>query len=454
MNIVQITPGAGAMYCGNCFRDNALVAALRKMGHEALMVPLYLPLTLDEEDQSRGVPIFFNGINVYLEQKSEWYRSAPEWVRRVFASPGLLKVASSRAAKTRASDLGEITLSMMRGEEGHQARELEELITFLKKQAKPDIICLSNALLAGMARRLKAELDAPIACVLQGEDTFLDALPDSHRDLVWKTLAERCAEIDLFIPPSQYFGELMRKRLNLPENRVRVIYDGINLDGYQVAETPQYPTLGFFARMCREKGLDTLVEAFILLKERDEVKNLKLKIGGGCGPSDLPLVDSLRERLKAKVFLEDVEFFPNVDRAGKLKFFQSLSVFSVPALYGEAFGLYVIEAMASGVPVVQPRHAAFPELVKTSGGGVICEAGNPVALADALESLLLEPAHARALGAAGRKAVEKKFNAQAMANETLRAFEETVGHFKRAPAVNGATYTGSSRAIENQKSKI
>jgi glycosyltransferase involved in cell wall biosynthesis len=443
MNIVQITPGAGAMYCGNCFRDNALVRELRRQGHSVLMVPLYLPLTLDEEDQTNGTPIFFNGVNVYLEQKSAWFRHAPNWVHRLFASPKLLKWASGRAAKTRAADVGDITLSMIRGEHGNQARELEELIAFLKTHHRPDVICLSNALLAGLARRLKSELGAPVACVLQGEDTFLDALPESHRELTWKTLAERCADIDLFIPPTHYFANAMRSRLNLPPDRVRVIYDGINLDGYEPVQDSKFkvqssvnPTLGYFARMCREKGLDTLVEAFILLKERNRVKNLKLKVGGGCGPADLPLVEALRDRLKAKVFLDDVSFHPNVDRAGKLAFLRSLSVFSVPALYGEAFGLYVVEAMASGVPVVQPRHAAFPELVEVSGGGVICEPGDPKALADALEPLLLNPDFARALGEAGRKSVLERFNAAEMARRTATAFEEI--------ALNGAALPRSS----------
>ena len=70
MNIIQITPGAGKMYCGNCFRDNALGAALRKAGHDVTILPMYLPLTLDEPDQSNGMPIFFNGVKVYLGQKS------------------------------------------------------------------------------------------------------------------------------------------------------------------------------------------------------------------------------------------------------------------------------------------------------------------------------------------------------------------------------------------------
>src|SRR5580700_6540287 len=221
------------MFCGNCFRDNALVAALRKQGHSLLMVPLYLPLTLDEENQSRGTPIFFNGVNVYLEQKSEWFRNAPRWLHRLVSSPALLKLAAGRAAKTRAADVGDIAVSMLRGEEGHQARELDQFIEFLKTQPKPDVICLSNALLAGMAQRLHKEFGVPVVCVLQGEDTFLDVLPEPHRTQAWKTLSERCADIALFIPPTNYFANRMRERLNLPPERVRVIYDGINLDGYE-----------------------------------------------------------------------------------------------------------------------------------------------------------------------------------------------------------------------------
>lgn len=416
------------MFCGNCFRDNALVGALRRQGHSVLMVPLYLPLTLDEKDETNGIPIFFNGVNVYLEQRSEWFRKAPAWLHRLSASPALLNFAAGRAAKTRAADLGDITLSMIRGEEGNQARELEQLLEFLKTQPKPDILCLSNALLAGLARRIKAELKIPVACVLQGEDTFLDSLPDSHRALTWKALAERCADIDVFIPPTRYFGDLMREHLHLPPERVRVIFDGINMEGYGSVEAkieePQVPVLGYFARMCREKGLDALIEAFIILKERKRVPELKLKVGGGCGPADEPLVNALRERIQERGFLGDVEFFPNVDRAGKIAFLRSLSVFSVPALYGEAFGLYVIEALASGVPVVQPRHAAFPELIEMSRGGVLCEPGDPNDLADAIEPLLLDPQKARALGEAGRKSVHEKFNAEQMARETVRVYQE------------------------------
>ncbi|KAF0177078.1 MAG: Glycosyl transferase group 1 [Limisphaerales bacterium] len=437
MNLVQITPGAGGMYCGNCFRDNALVAALRQRGHEVLMVPLYLPMTLDEESQAAGVPTFFGGINVYLQQQSAFFRRAPKWLHSLLDSPALLKLAAGRAAKTQAADVGELTLSMLRGEEGNQVRELDELVAWLKTQPRPDVVLLSNALLVGFTRKLKAELGCKVVCNLQGEDAYLDSMPSPLRERVWALLAERCRDCDLFIAPSRYFGDTMAKRLNLPADKVRVVFNGISLEGYgdkwQVAgdtaasATPLSPatshlspTLGYFARMCREKGLDLLVETFIELKRRNAVPGLKLKVGGGCGPGDEPFVAQLKEHLRRAGCLDDVSFHPNLTREQKVAFLQSLTVFSVPALYGEGFGLYLIEALAAGVPVVQPRHAAFPELVEATGGGVIAEA-NAAALAAAIEALLLDPARLRTLGEAGRRAVGERFTVDRMAAEVAQA---------------------------------
>jgi glycosyltransferase involved in cell wall biosynthesis len=350
----------------------------------------------------------------------------------LLASRTLLRWAAGRAASTRAAEVGEMLLSMLRGEEGRQARELDELIEWLKQHNHPDVVCLSNALLVGMTRRLKTRLGTRVVCHLQGEDTFLDALPDSHRDAAWQLLQERCADVDLFIAPSRYFGDLMAGRLNLAPERVRVIHNGINLEGLDLrntrarrddANSSAAPVLGYFARMCKEKGLDTLVEAYIHLKNRGKISRLKLHIGGSCGPADEPFVKELRCRLAEAGYIGEVAFFPNLSRAEKWDFLRALSVFSVPARYGEAFGLYLIEAMAAGVPVVQPRTAAYPEVIESTGGGLLCEPGDPKSLAEAIEQLLLNPKQARALGEAGRNAIFERFNAEAMAKENLRVLE-------------------------------
>jgi glycosyltransferase involved in cell wall biosynthesis len=440
LRIAQITPGAGKMYCGACLRDNALVIALRRLGHSATMIPLYLPLTLDEPDQSAGTPTFYGGINVYLAQQSAFFRRAPAWLRNLLAAPALLKMAAGPAARTRPESLGDITLSMLRGEEGHQARELEELIAWLRRE-KPDVICLSNALLVGMARRLRSELRAPVLCTLQGEDWFLDSLPAASRDLAWHTAMARAADVDLFIAPSRYFAELMQKRLRLPGDRLRILPNGINLEGFPPSSAlrpPSSPTLGYFARMCREKGLENLIDAFLILKKRARVQNLKLRVGGSCGPVDQILVDQLRNRLAKAGVAGDVEFLPNPSRADKLRFLASLSVFSVPALYSEAFGLYVIEALAAGVPVVQPAHSAFPELIQATGGGLLCAPGDPKSLADTLEPLLNDPACARSLGEAGRKSVAEKFNLETMAAQMVEICAGAIRSFSNPSSQSGA----------------
>jgi glycosyltransferase involved in cell wall biosynthesis len=249
----------------------------------------------------------------------------------------------------------------------------------------------------------------------------------AQRGEAWKVLAENTHDADLFIAPSRYFANRMAERLRLSPDRIRVVPLGINLAGYDL-ESPRSPrpsgpspSIGFFARMCREKGLDTLVEAFILLKKRGTIPHLRLKIGGSCGPSDQAFVAELRRRLGASGCLGDVEFYLNLDRAAKIAFLKSLTVFSVPALYGEAFGLYLAEAMAAGVPVVQPRIAAFPEMIEASGAGELCEPGDPGSLANGLERVLRDPARRGELAAAARQAAAQLYSARRMAEETLQA---------------------------------
>jgi len=413
------------MYCGNCLRDNALVRELRRMGHETLMVPLYLPMTLDETDESAGTPTFFGGISVYLEQQSALFRHAPGWFHKMLRSPALLKWAAGKTAKTRPEEVADLTVSMLQGEEGFQARELDELVGWLSSQPKPDAVCLSNVLLIGMARRLKAVLQAPVFCTLQGEDAFLNALPPANRDQCWKLLAERAREVSGFVAPSHYFAGVMSRNLSLSPGQVQVVYNGIDLDGYSSAGEPledKPPAVGFFARMCPEKGLDLVVDAYRILRQRNRVARARLRIGGSCGPGDQEFVAAQKAKLQAAGLLGETEFFPNLSRVDKISFLQSLSVCSVPARSGEAFGLYVLEVWAAGVPVVQPAVAAFPELVESTGAGLLFTPKDPEDMALKWEELLLNPKRSQELGHRGQEAVAERFNTRAMAEGMLRVF--------------------------------
>ncbi len=426
MKIVQLIPGSGdAFYCENCLRDANLSRALHKQGHDIHRLPLYLPILSEEVGCYSDKSVFFGGINVYLQQKSGLFRKTPRWIDRIFDSPGILKWAASMGGMTSAEELGELTLSMLRGEEGRQVKELERLVRWLTEQKPPDVIHISNALLLGMARRIKQELHVPIVCSLQDEDIWVDALPDPLRDIVWETIAERAAEIDAFISVSRYYKDLMCDRLKIPADRVHVIYSGIDAEGYQQSDLPtDPPVLGYLERQCWEKGLGILIDAFVILKKNGRIPNLKLRVAGGKLTDDNAFLKKIRQQLTKQNLSDDVEFLPNLEYKERLEFLRGLSIMSVPARHKDAFGMYIIESLASGVPVVQPNHGAFPELLEATGGGVLCEPNDPDALAAAIETLLLDHEKARKLGRQGRKAVSEKFSVERMARDVMKVLEK------------------------------
>jgi len=431
MRIVQITPGSGPdFYCENCLRDSALVVALRARGHDVLLVPLYLPLGTDVPAAAGRTPVFFGGINVYLQQKLALFRRTPRWLDRLFDARPLLGWAAHRAGMTRPEDLGETTLSMLRGEHGRQAKELERLVDWLASQHRPDIVSLSNALLLGLAREIKSRLAVPIACMLQDEDAFLDSLPEPYRHEAWTTVRNHMSDADVLLPVSRYYADVVERRFVPPAGRTRVVYPGIDLAAYAPAPAPpDPPAVGFLAQMSPAKGLDVLVDAYVRLRRRGRVAGVKLRVAGGRTTAEEPFVEALRGRLAAEGLADDVEFLLHPDPKAKAAFLRSLSVLCVPEPRGEAFALCVLEALASGVPVVEPRLGVFPELLEATGGGVLYDPGHAEALADALEGVLAEPVRARDLGARGRAAVVERFGVERMADEVASAFAEAQRRF-------------------------
>ena len=429
MRIIQITPSAGdSFYCENCLRDTGLVKAMLKLGHEVLMVPLYLPLSMEQDKPGATSPIFFGGVNVYLQQKLRVFRKTPRWLDRWLDSPRLLTWVGRMVGMTSAKDLGQTTVSMLRGEEGRQIKELNRLVDWLDtRENKPDIVCLSNILLLGLARRIKQRLGVPLVCLLQDEEGFLDGLPSPYAEQAWQILIERAGDVDAFIAVSKFYADVMRQRLTLDPDRVKVAYTGIALEGYDACRAkPDVPTVGFLSQMSVDKGLDTLVDAFIVLKKNEKLNPARLRITGGKSAGDKVFVNRLHNKLISRGLADDVEFLSDFDLKAKLAFLQTVSVLSVPEKHPVSCGLYVLEALAAGVPVVQPESGVFPELLKMTGGGVLCEPNNAEALAAALETLLLDPEHARQLGEQGRKAVHEKFNIEQTAGDLMRIYAKVI----------------------------
>ena len=425
--MVQLTPGAGKMYCGNCLRDNALVTYWGRAGHQVCMVPIYLPLTLDEPDQSRNIPVFYGGINIFLGHRIPWlWRFVPKSMRKLLDSRILLKTIGGKVSKTNAAEVGALTVSMLQGEHGRQQRELQELTDWLQKEQKPDVVLFSNALLLGSHPRIKEMTEAKTVCFLTGEDAFLDRLPEPYRNQAWELVRTHVKQIDLLIAPSRYYAELMTERLELSPQRIHVVYNGINTDGFAAdtttdasAGTNQPPTLGYFARMSADKGLDVLIKAFIEIRQRGNLPTLKLKIGGNLNYWNEQWVELLKLKLLLAELTEEVSFHPNLDRAEKIQFLRSLDVLSVPAVSNEPFGFYVVEAQAAGVPVVLPEKSAFPELVEKTGGGVLYAPDDLSALVEAVEQLFADESKRRHLSVTGQKNALEFFTVKRAAEEIM-----------------------------------
>jgi glycosyltransferase involved in cell wall biosynthesis len=426
MRIVYITAGAAGMYCGSCMHDNTLVTALLAQGHDALLVPTYTPIRTDEPDVSQH-RVFFGGINVYLQQKLSLFRHTPWALDRLLDAPRLLRWVAPFAVKTRAEKLGDLTLSVLEGEHGHQKKEVEKLVGWLADDVRPDIINLTNALLSGMVHEIKRRLGIPVLCTLQGDDIFLEALPEPVRRKAINLIRDHCREIDGFVATSSYYADFMAGYIGIPRDRIHVIYPGLNLAGHGGArptrDGPPY-IIGYFARICPEKGLHHLVEAFRILRHSSGVPPCRLHISGWLGENNRPYFEELRGRLESWGLAGDSEHVHSPDHTGKVRFLQGLDVLSVPTVYREPKGLYVLEALANGVPVVQPRHGSFPELIERTGGGHLVNPDDPEDLARGLRLLLEDRALRDELGRKGKEAVHERFTATVMAAETAALYQK------------------------------
>ena len=426
MKIVYVTPGSGgSFYCQNCFRDDGLLLSLSAHGYSVYKVPMYLPSNLEECGKTADTPVFYGAINVYLKEKLPIYRIAPLWLKRVFDSDALLQLAARKAGSTRAAGLEEMTISMLHGEKGRQASELDHFIRYMQKEINPNVVHLSNALLLGLAHRVKKELGAGVVCSLQDENEWIDPMSERYQSDVWNLMAEKAVDVDLFVTASRYYSNLAQKNLKIPADKIRVINGGINLDGYERSSLSfDPPVIGYLCRMSEYFGLGILVDAFIRLKKDRRFKDLKLHITGGYPGDDKHFVNELLGKISKQGYENDVKIFKNFNKENRVKFLQTLTLLSVPVPAGEAFGAYQVEALAAGVPVVQPTVGCYPEFVEATKGGIIYEPNNSKGLAQAIASLLLDPARVRDLGEQGRRVVWERFSMNDMAKNIVRVYED------------------------------
>jgi glycosyltransferase involved in cell wall biosynthesis len=414
------------MFCGSCLRDNALAAELMRRGHEVTLLPVYTPTLSDEPNMSAGKPVFFGGISVYLQQHLAIFRHTPWLLDRLWDAPAVIKRFASGSIQVDPRMLGALTVSTLHGESGYQRKEVAKLVHWLAGEPRPDVVNLPNSMLIGLAAPIRRVLQRPIVVTLQGDDLFLNGLTEPYKSQSLDLIRQQIKDVDLFVSISQYYTDFMTDYLRIPRDKMRTVPLGIKVQDFEgrapLARDPF--TIGYFARVAPEKGLHNLAEAYRILRQERGLPPSRLAAAGYIGADHQSYLEGVERNLQSWGLGDEFHYAGTVDREGKTRFLHSLDVLSVPSGYHEPKGLYLLEAMASGVPVVQPNHGAFPEMLQRTGGGLLSASERPADVADAIMEIWRDPVRASALGARGVEGVRTHYTIAQMADAMQKVYGE------------------------------
>jgi glycosyltransferase involved in cell wall biosynthesis len=214
--------------------------------------------------------------------------------------------------------------------------------------------------------------------------------------------------------------------LGIPADRMAVVPLGIDMAGYEsrqpVAAATEEFRVGYFARIAPEKGLHVLADAYVRFRRRIGRGCVRLEVAGDMGAAHKAYLDDVRRTLDKLGLSGEFSYRGALDRDGKLAFLRALDVLSVPTTYDEPKGMFLLEAMASGVPVVQPRRGAFIEIIEKTGGGLLVEPDEPDSLAEGLYQLWQNRPMAASLGERAFHGVRAHYTVAQSADRLLAAY--------------------------------
>jgi glycosyltransferase involved in cell wall biosynthesis len=432
MKIVYLITGSGgSFYCGNCYRDMIYLRAIRNVpGISATAIPLYLPPDDTNSESGLDKSVFFGAISMYIREKVPFLRNMPSFFDKLLDSAPMLKMAARRSGTTSTDGLEDMTLSMIKGDRAFPDKELKRLVKYLSENGKPEIIHLSNALIIGLARQLKKHLDVKIVCSLLNEDDWIEEMAEPYRSDAWRLIAEEAANVDTFITPSEYYKKLFIAKTGCTAKNIHIIPLAIDTRNLNfLPKKDNFPAVGYFSRISAPNGFDKLVDAFIDLKSNNKLEGLTLHVSGGYTGTDKHFIAEQIRKIKSHGLKNFVRLYPEFQGNSKEEFFSNIDIMSVPVRKHDGYGLYILEANAAGIPVVQPETGAFPEIVAKTRGGITYSPDSIEELSSSLVNLFNDNNLRIKLGAEGKENVLKELSLARMSEGLSIAYNETMGKY-------------------------
>ena len=411
-----VTSSGGSFYCSNCYRDMLYFRAV-KMAKDvtATAIPLYLPPEKAYIESGFDTNVFFGAISLYIREKIHFLEQMPSFMDKILDAPPLLKLAAKRAGTTRSEGMEDMTLSMIDGNHSTREKEVERLVRYMIANGKPDVIHLSNALIIGLAKQIKQLMDVRIVCSLQNEDDWVNDMAEPYQSTAWKMMGSESEYVDAFVSPSRYYKDFVTGKTGIPAEKIHVVPSGIDIAAAPVSNKKSTdPAIGYFSRVNYHNGFDKLADAFIGLKKSEEFKNLTLHVCGGFTGDDKPFIAEQIQKIKTNGFKSSVRIYPEFQGDSKQEFFNAIDLLSVPVRKYDGYGLYILEANAAGIPVVQPATGAFPEIIRKTNGGILYEPDTVEELIKNLVSLLKDKKKSLLLGNSGRETVVAEMTLEKM----------------------------------------
>jgi len=309
---------------------------------------------------------------------------------------------------------------------------LEHAIRIInQKDYKFDIVHVHDWIAAFCARALKHIYDIPLICTIHATENGRNN--GLHNDLQryisnvewWVTY-----EAWKVIVCSRYMKYELNNFFQLPDDKIKIIPNGIDIKDFQSLDrqpdrdfrrnyaADDEKIILFIGRLVREKGVQVLLEALSHLISKN-IKCKMLIVGRG------PFEDNLKQTAANLGIYPNVYFTGYIDDQTRNKIFSISDVAVFPSFY-EPFGIVALEGMAAGLPVITTDAGGLNEIIQNGVDGIKVPVGDVQALAQAIESVILDPEYATALKHQGYLKAKTKYGWDVIARDTLKVYRQVM----------------------------